>query len=226
MESTTLAEPRAQPESANSAPLFVPGFLDKRITDKRFALARGKERKTWQVEQVWELHHEITRRIFLGQKNTVIAAAVGCDKQQVSNVRNSAIVQEQLRAMQLAATQDVVDVKRIINEIAPRAVEVLKEVMDDQRTPPATRVTAAKDLLDRAGHGAVQQVQVAHGHFTAADLEAIKARAMQSTRINGLLADDDNEVIDITPERQRAEGDTTLKTAETSRELANGNRVS
>jgi hypothetical protein len=198
---TNLTESRAKPTEET---LFVPGFLDKRVTDKRFALARGKERKTWQVEQVWELHHEITRRIFLGQKNTVIATAVGCDKQQVSNVRNSAIVQEQLRAMQVAATLDVVDVKRIINEIAPRAVEVLKEVMEAAETPPATRVSAAKDLLDRAGHGAVQQVQVAHGHFTAADLDAIKLRAMQSTKVNGLLVEEDKEdnaVIDITPER-------------------------
>ena len=42
----------------------------------------------------------------------------------------------------------------------PRAIEVLAEVMNDVKTPPATRVMAADKIMDRALGKAPQQVDV------------------------------------------------------------------
>lgn len=172
----------------------------QRRTDKRFASAQGEEKSSWQVTDMWELHHAIVRQVFLGRKNTEIAKSLGCTPQQVSNVRNSKVVQDQLKQMQKQANTEVVSIKTQIGSLAEEAVKVLKEVMMSESTPPATRVNAAKDLLDRGGHAAVQQVNVAHGHFTLADLEAIKERARQIGFQGGPVVEDEadeNDVIDI-----------------------------
>ena len=56
----------------------------------------------WQVATMWESHHEIARMILLGHSNVEVAASLGITKEQVSNVRNSPVVQENLTIMKAA----------------------------------------------------------------------------------------------------------------------------
>ena len=97
-----------------------------RVPDRRF---RVKPRKSFAVSKIWELHAEITRRILLGQKNTIIAESLGCTPQTVSNVRNSPIIQDRLALMRGARDAHTVDIARDIQEFAPTALELLKELI-------------------------------------------------------------------------------------------------
>jgi hypothetical protein len=73
----------------------------------------------------------------------------------------------------------------------PRAIEVLAEVMNDTKTPPATRVMAADKIMDRALGKAPQQVDVKGEkrdllEYSIADLVAIAyQRGMQGGSIEG-----------------------------------------
>jgi hypothetical protein len=159
-------------------------------TDRRFK--PSEEKTSWSVTDMWDVHHQITRRIFLGQKNTQIANILGVTKEQVSSVRNSPIVQDKLKAMHATANDEVISIQKEIEELAPKALKVMREILENPDAPLGVRFNAAKDALDRSGNAAPQQVNHLHGHFTANDLAIIKNRAKQIAAENG--------IIDVTPE--------------------------
>jgi len=158
------------------------GALDKR------RLPPGAPRKSWEVTELWEVHKEIARRIVLGQKNTVIAQALGCTPQLVSMVRNSPVVKEHTEIMQGAADADCVDVARRISEMAPKALDVLEEILDDrdQNASLALKLKAAESILDRSGNSKIIKSQNLHMSLGQADLIAIKERALQKAREAGI----------------------------------------
>lgn len=151
-----------------------------RISDRRFK-QRVTPRKTHQVAKIWELHDEIARRILLGQKNVVIADALGCTPTTVSNVRNSEVIQDKLAIMKGARDASTVDIARDIQEFAPTALKVLKDIVEGRgigaNASPALRAKEAGHFLDRAGHGAVRREERISAHLTAQDIQEIKERA-------------------------------------------------
>jgi hypothetical protein len=154
-----------------------------RINDKRFKPPELK--KTWQVSKVWELHDEIKRRILLGQKNKVIAEALSCSPQTVSNVRNSEVIQDQLAIMRGARDASTVDIARDIQEFAPKALMLLKDIVrgkgDGESASIALRAREANNFMDRSGHSAIRKhdVRGVHAVLTAEDLESIRQRALE-----------------------------------------------
>jgi DNA-binding CsgD family transcriptional regulator len=147
------------------------------------------EKNSFVVSEMWERHHEIVRRLALGQKNTQIAKALGISEVSVSQVKNSPIVKEKLASMVEKMDENAIDVGQRIKELAPRAIKVLESVLEDveDTVPLSLKVKTAHDILDRAGHAAIKQVNanVMHGHFNADDLAEIK----QLARDNGVIAD-------------------------------------
>jgi FixJ family two-component response regulator len=139
---------------------------------------------------MWELHHEIARRILLGQKNTVIAESLHCNPQTVSLVRNSPIVKDKIAIMEGAADANAVDVATRIRELAPEALDVLEEVMRAKETASmALRAKVAESVLDRAGHSAVRTIKSEgiHAHLSLDDLNTIKQRAIEKAREAGIV---------------------------------------
>ena len=138
------------------------------------------------MSEVWESHAEITRRILLGQKNTVIAEALGCSTQMVSNVRNSPVIQDRLSLMRGARDASAIDIARDIQEFAPEALRLLKEIVlgkgPGENASAALRAKVSSDFLDRAGHGAVRKEQHLHAHLTSEEIEGIKQRALELKR--------------------------------------------
>ena len=158
-------------------------FQPDRPRDRR--TRPDKPRRTWQVSKIWDSHEEIIRRLTLGQKNTEIAQNMGISSAQVSNVRNSPIIQDKLAIMQGARDAYTLDIAKDIREFAPKALEVLKAIVngdDSSGLPvgPALKARVASDLLDRAGYAPVRNVNVqsAHVHLTRDDIEELKRRAV------------------------------------------------
>ena len=154
-----------------------------RPPDRR--LRPDRPRKTWQVSKIWDSHEEILRRLTLGQKNTEIAQAMNISPMQVSNVRNSPIIQDRLAIMQGARDAYTLDIAKDIREFAPKALEVLKAIVngeDKSGLPigPALKARVASDLLDRAGYAPTRNVNVqsVHAHLTRDDIEELKRRAV------------------------------------------------
>lgn len=181
-----------------------------RDREKYFERDRGRdermllpgERRTFQVDHIWESHHEVMRRILLGQKNTEIAQATGLTTATISYIRNSPVIQEHLQIMEGARDAKTVDLAAEIRACAPIAHELLKDIVqgegDSLRGEKPTlgqRAKEANNLLDRAGYTPVRAVrgEIMHGHFTADEIEEIKNRALKEGYASG-------KVIDVEPE--------------------------
>ena len=150
--------------------------------DRRFNKHRVRPRKVFRVSKIWELHDEIARRILLGQKNKVIAQELKCSEMTISNVRNSPVMQDKLSIMRGARDAYTVDIARDIQEFAPKALELLKSIIEGRGqgtgASVALKAKTASDWLDRAGHGAVRKEQHVHAHLTSDEIDAIKRRAL------------------------------------------------
>ena len=149
-----------------------------RRPDRRF---RVKPRGGFKVSKIWENHHEIKRRVLLGQKNTVIAEALGCSVATVSNVRNSPVVQDELAIMRGARDAYTVDIARDIQEFAPKALDLLKDLIlgkgPGENASIALRGKYASNWLDRAGYAPIRKEQRISTHLTAEEIQGIKERA-------------------------------------------------
>jgi len=147
--------------------------------------------RTWKVNEIWEMHHEVIRLLLIGMKNVDIARKLGITEVQVSNIKNSPVVQDRLSLMKAARDVKAVDISRDIMEVAPKALELLKKVIngdaivDDKKPSVNAMIRTSESLLDRAGFGAVKKVatQNEHVYYTAEEIEALKARAKMNGEV-------------------------------------------
>jgi len=177
-------------------------YFDEREPDQRFA--GPEERKTFEIQQMWEVHHEIVRRLLLGQKASHIAKDLGVSAAMISYVRNSRVVKDKLELMKGARDAETLDLAKRIREISPKALDLLEGVIAGQvktadgelmDVPLGFRIKESDTMLARAGYGPITNVkgQFAHGHFTKEDIDEIKSRARKDAISSG-------SVIDVTPE--------------------------
>jgi len=171
-------------------------YFGEREPDQRFK----SDRKTFEVQQMWEVHHEIVRRLLLGQKGSHIARDLGVTPAMVSYVRNSSVVKEKLEIMKGARDADTLDLAKRIRENAPTALRLLEDVIEGEvdtpngekmEVPLGMRVKEAGTMLSRAGYGPITNLkgQIAHGHFTKEDLDDIKSRARKDGIKSGSVID-------------------------------------
>lgn len=166
--------------------------------------------RRFEIQEMWERHHQICRLAVMGLKGKAIAETLGITEQTVSNTLNSAIVKRHLSVLRDAADLAAVDVAAEIKALAPLAVKRLREVIENEDADAKLQVTVSQDILDRAGHGAVKKTQSEnlHAHLTMDEIEEIKARARELAQLNGVTAskndDVEGRVIDVIAQDNRS----------------------
>lgn len=141
----------------------------------------------YEIKQVWERQHQIARLLVLGWNNKQIAKHLGITPQTVSNARNNPEVMRKIELLRARADEGVISVSQRIQELAPRAVEVLNELMENSDF--SNRRLASQDILDRAGFGAVTKMAIATTKLTVEDIEEVKRRARERGYINDAPAE-------------------------------------
>lgn len=154
-------------------------------------LRKTTERKTFEVSEMWELHHEIVRRLVLGQKNSEIAKALNVTPVMVSYTRNSKVVRKQLDLMNAARDAETIDVSRRIRENGPAALELLEDIIEDHGETHGIALAArtAESMLDRGGYEAPKRIEGVVAHFTGEEIEELKKQALESGRDSGMVID-------------------------------------
>lgn len=148
-------------------------------TDRRFA-TNGRK---YQIQRLWEIHHEICRMAILGMKSVNIATYLGITEATVSTCLNSAVVKQHLHIMRMARDASSIDVAKQIQELAPKALEVLEGVLAGTRDATlGQQIGVAEDILDRAGHVPPRVIkgEFAHAYLTKEDIEDIKRNAREN----------------------------------------------
>lgn len=143
------------------------------------------------IQQMKERHFEIMRRLVAGDAQTDIAHALGMTDSWISIVIASPVFQAELSKLRELANQNAADVAGRMTRLAPDAMTVLEEALRnrDKKNDLSMmqKVSVAKDVLDRAGHGkpqALTQAAVAvkveivqFNSPVAADIRTIEGKA-------------------------------------------------
>ena len=151
--------------------------------------------RKYNIQNIWEIHHEIVRLTIMGMKNIDIANHLGVSPVMISYTLNSPVVKRQLEGLRAARDLGAVDIAKQIKELLPKAVRVLEDCMDSEL--PNVKLAAAKDALDRGGHAAIKTVRTEnlHGHFTLDEINDIKKRARE-LGVLALPQQEEEEAID------------------------------
>ena len=147
---------------------------------------------------MWELHHEIVRRLVLGQKNTEIAKALNVTPVMVSYTRNSKVVQKQLDLMSAARDADTLDIAIRIRENGPAALTLLEDIIGDRGATYGIALAArtAESMLDRGGYAAPRKIDAVVAHFTKDEIEELKRQAVESSKDSGMIIDGEIEEVE------------------------------
>lgn len=138
-----------------------------------------------QIECLQAKHREILRLRSIGMKETEIARHLGMHNQTVSLICTSALGRKQIdnladgRDKAVMSGVDLLGVTKRINELAPKAIERLAEIMADNNTDSKLLAAVSQDLLDRAGFAAVKKTASIHSEVPcdSSFIEELKNRA-------------------------------------------------
>ena len=122
------------------------------------------------------------RRLVAGERPIEIASCLGMTTARLSIIMNSPIFKQELARLSTGADRGAIDVAGRIQETSIKAMEILESLLDgravDKGMTSFQQAKLAQDMLDRAGHGAVQKRQVAvmSTVLTPEDIEELKRR--------------------------------------------------
>lgn len=180
-------------QESKATSLYVPRtqFTDNRRgkgiprNQKRTLGPVEKVNGRYPVQNLWDRHREIIRLCLLGFTDREIADRMAMTLPAVKGIIESPIVQNQLAILNASRDMETEDVAVKIANLAPKAIDVLEELMDCEQAN--VRLGAAKDLLDRAGHGAVKKVdaRITHATITPELLREMKERAAAAAKESG-----------------------------------------
>jgi hypothetical protein len=155
--------------------------------DRRF---NGEGRK-YQIQKLWDIHHEICRLLLLGWDHAKIAETLGVTSVMVSYTANSELIKRRLEVMRGARDAEALDLAVEIKRFAPEAFEMLQTIMRTSDSEK-NRIVIAMDAMDRAGYAPPKVIEgrFLHAHFTAEEIEDMKKRAKESGQVvEGELAE-------------------------------------
>lgn len=104
------------------------------------------------IQQVRPWHRALARAVASGMRPNEICDAYGYTAAWITRIISTPLFQAEVARIEAQAEDVAVDVRRDLNVMAPRAVEVLDERLDDGEDK-RLQLDAAKDVLDRVGHG-------------------------------------------------------------------------
>ena len=157
--------------------------------DKR--RAEPGERKSHDINMLWQRNHEILRLALIGTKSTQIAQILDIHPQTVSNTINSDLGKKKLSVMRKERDESAIDVVKEVAKMFPKALTIYNRILDGEDVTKMQKETADTVVMDIGGHRAPAKTQ-AHGaymHLTPADIEEFKKRGIEAARSSGLIID-------------------------------------
>jgi hypothetical protein len=113
------------------------------------------------LTHMWERHHEIKRRLVLGERQVDIANDLGMTQTRMSNIKNSPLMLSATQELRDRADENAVDIMKRLNNLRDDALNALEEVLKKEVSPGDVplRIKVAESVLDRTGFGKAGQIQ-------------------------------------------------------------------
>jgi len=160
----------------------VPEVLDSSDLRKR-----PFKRQKWEVKALQDKHHEVIRRLLIGQEVAGIAREMGMTTAAIQAIKSSPLIQQRLQVLQGARDLVAVDVSKRIKDLAPKAVDLLERIIEgtEEGATVSLRAKVAMDNLDRAGNPRQSYIKSEnlHAFLSRDDIEEVKKRAEERRRL-------------------------------------------
>lgn len=171
------------------------GFEFREVDLRR--VAEGKEKKTYDIKQLWQRSHEIINLAAKGFKYVEIAKILGITPACVSLTLNSELGQKKLSEIRGARDEEAKVTTESIRVLTEKALATYHEIFDNESGEATLRDrkdVADTILLELSGLRAPTRIQASNVSMTlsAEDIAAFKERGMRAAKEMG-------ESIDITP---------------------------
>lgn len=154
-------------------------------------MALPSNNRSWDAKAIWDGHREIIRCIVLGMNNVeirehLLLQGVDYTVVQISNIRNSRLVQVEVQRLQAMRNDIAIDMKVELEKHAPRALEFMSQLLDDDSAKKGDRLKAAMGILDRAGFAPAMilkgDIHHKHEHYSTEEIDEIRERAYRTIR--------------------------------------------
>ena len=155
-------------------------------------MGRHSEGKTITIKDLYPRHRAMARYVAVGVPNSELALRFGMTAAQISRIVNSPVFEAEVKRLTDQIDEEVVDIRKDLELLAPRAVEVIDEQLNYPGTDDKVRQRAAFDVLDRCGHGAKKDDGGGSKSLTLVKIDKIINNASKED-----LKDDVLELIDL-----------------------------
>jgi len=119
----------------------------------------AKSVELYGLQYVTPYHRELARRIVLGATRVSLCEEFNITPTRLSIITESPLFKRELMRLEEMRDQGVADVTQTLRDISPLAVDILERTMYKTKSD-SLKVNIAKDILDRAGHGAITKAVV------------------------------------------------------------------
>lgn len=131
-----------------------------------------------EISKLKAVHREIIRLHCLGMRPQEIADQLGLSYHAVWSLLNSPLAKAHIQQIQANQDAYIIEASNSLKELAPRCVEVLREIMEDQvEVDLRTKLNTSFQILDRVGLGRINKIHSISQTLTQQDIEEIKSRA-------------------------------------------------
>ena len=137
------------------------GF-EVREPDKR--RVEQSERKTYNIQQLWQRTHEIIALTLLGVKEVDVAKSLNIHPQTVSNTINSDLGRKKLSEMRQERDKDFTKIAEETARLFPIAMKTYERILEGEERSKLQKETADTIIMDIGGHRAPTKVQGEHVH--------------------------------------------------------------
>jgi len=130
------------------------------------------------LKQLKVKHREIGRLKFEGFSPAEIAERTDMKVGSVYAILRDEMCKSYMNGLADRADEHVINVRKQLATMNTSALEAIKGILQKgSGTPPAVKLAAAKDVLDRNGYNAPEKHEHLVAHFTADDLAKLKNRS-------------------------------------------------
>lgn len=173
------------------------GF-EVRKPDKR--RAEPEERKTYNIQQLWQRTHEIIALTLIGMKEVEVAKSLNIHPQTVSNTINSELGKKKLSEMREERDKSFTKVAEETARLFPLAMKTYERILEGEEKSKLQKETADTIVMDIGGYRAPTKTQSesVHAFLSKEDIEEFKKRGTEAAKASGMLVEEilEGEVVE------------------------------
>lgn len=158
------------------------------------------DRKTYNIQQLWQRTHEIIAMTLLGMKEVEVAKTLNIHPQTVSNTINSDLGRKKLSELRKERDKDFTKVAEEVAKLFPIAMKTYERILEGEEKSKLQKETADTILMDIGGYRAPTKIQGEHVHayLGKEEIEEFKKRGIEAARASGMLVEEvpEGEVVE------------------------------